>query len=144
MRPVVAQINESRDKISRISWPAVFAGALTALAIAFLLNILGLGIGLSAIDLLTEADPLAGLGTGTIVWWTLSNLAALFIGGMVAARMSGLPSNVDGALHGFLAWALYTVVSFSFVTSAIGSVMNGMAGAVSGIFGSDGSKQVVV
>lgn len=144
MRPIVAQINESEHKVSRISWPAVFAGALTALAIAFLMNILGLGIGLSTIDPLTEADPLAGLGTGTIVWWTLSNLAALFIGGMVAARMSGLPSNVDGALHGFLAWALYAIVSLYVVTSTIGSIMNGMAGAVSGLFGSDNSKNIVV
>jgi ribosomal protein S18 len=144
MRPVVAQINESENKVSRISWPAVFAGALTALAIAFLLNILGLGIGLSTVDPLTDADPLAGLGTGTIVWWTISNLAALFIGGMVAARMSGLPSNVDGALHGFLSWALYAIVSIYFVTSTIGSVMNGMASAASGLFGSDNSKNVVV
>lgn len=144
MTPVVAQINESEKKISRISWPAVFAGTLTAVAIAFLLNILGLGIGLSTIDPLTEADPLAGLGTGTIVWWTISNLAALFIGGMVAARMSGYPSNIDGALHGFLAWALYAILSFYFVTSAVGSVMNGMSSAVSGIFGSGGSDKVVV
>lgn len=145
MEPVATARNKSGEgKVSRISWPAVFAGGITALAIAFLLNLLGLGVGLSTVDPLTEADPLDGLGTGTAIWWALSNFAALFIGGMVAARMSGLPSNVDGALHGFLAWTLYALVTVYFISSTIGGVMNGIAGAASGLFGGDSSKEVVV
>lgn len=144
MQPVTRKFNGGGGKVSRISWAAIFAGAITALAVAFLLNILGLGIGLSTIDPLSEANPLDGLGTGTAIWWGLSNFAALFIGGMVAARMSGLPSNVDGALHGFLAWALYSLVTVYFVTSSIGGIVNGIAGAASGLFGGDKSKQVTV
>lgn len=144
VKPVTRKFNEGGGKLSRISWAAIFAGAITALAVAFLLNILGLGIGLSTIDPLSEANPLDGLGTGTAIWWGVSNFAALFIGGMVAARMSGLPSNVDGALHGFLAWALYSLVTVYFVTSSIGGIVNGIAGAASGLFGGDKSKQVTV
>lgn len=144
MQPVTRNFNEGGGKVSRISWAAIFAGAITALAVAFLLNILGLGIGLSTIDPLSEANPLDGLGTGTAIWWAVSNFAALFIGGMVAARMSGLPSNIDGALHGFLAWALYSLLTVYFVTSSIGGIVNGIAGAASGLFGGDNSKQVTV
>ncbi|MDT0676966.1 hypothetical protein [Autumnicola musiva] len=132
------------EKIRRSSWGAIFAGALTALAVAFLLNLLGLGIGLTSIDPMTESDPLAGLGTGTIIWWGLSNLAALFVGGMVAGRLSGFPTAADGGIHGFLAWALYAVVTFYFLTSTIGSIMNGMGNVVSGLFGGDNSRQVTV
>ncbi|MDT0641790.1 hypothetical protein RM553_02995 [Zunongwangia sp. F363] len=133
-----------QEKVKRSSWGAIFAGALTALAVAFLLNLLGLGIGLTSIDPMTESDPLAGLGTGTIIWWGLSNLAALFVGGMVAGRMSGFPSAADGGIHGFLAWALYALVTFYFLTSTVGSIMNGMGNMVSGLFGGDSSKQVTV
>ncbi len=89
-------------KISRISWGAIFAGALAAITVSFLLNMLGLGIGLTTIDPLTETNPLDGLGTGTIIWWGVSNLAALFMGGMVAGRMSGLPANSEGGASRFL------------------------------------------
>ncbi|MBZ9728382.1 hypothetical protein LB467_01670 [Salegentibacter sp. JZCK2] len=132
------------EKIRRNSWGAIFAGALTALAVAFLLNLLGLGIGLSSINPMTESDPLAGLGTGTIIWWGLSNLAALFVGGMVAGRMSGFTSGADGGLHGFLAWALYAVVTFYFLTSTVGSIMSGLGNTVSSLFGGDNSQQITV
>ena len=45
-----------------------------------------------------------------------------------------LPSNSDGGLHGFLSWALYTLVSIYILTSAIGGILSGVTGAVSSIF----------
>lgn len=134
MRSQYINLQNKFPKISRISWGAIFAGTLTAIVVAFLLNVLGLGIGLTTIDPMTEANPLHGLGTGTIVWWGISNLAALFMGGMVAGRMSGLPSNSDGGLHGFLAWGLYLILSLYLVTSTVGGIFNGMASAASSIF----------
>lgn len=56
------------------------------------------------------------------------------MGGMVAGRMSGLPANSDGGLHGFLAWALYLILSIYFVTSTIGGIFNGMASTANSIF----------
>lgn len=133
MRNQYIEIN-SKKRISRISWGAVLAGTLTALVVIFLLNLLGFGIGLTTIDPMTETNSLDGLGTGTIIWWALANLAALFVGGMVAGRMSGLPSNSDGGLHGFLAWGLYTVLSIYLVTSTIGGIFNGLASTANSIF----------
>jgi len=127
-------IINSKTKISRISWGAVLAGTLTALVVAFLLNLLGFGIGLTTIDPMTETNTLDGLGTGTLIWWGLANIAALFVGGMVAGRMSGLPSNSDGGLHGFLAWGLYTLLSIYLVTSTIGWIFNGLASTANSIF----------
>ncbi len=146
MKPLLTPASPTsyRSKISRISWPAIFAGALTALVVVFMLNLLGLGIGLSTIDPMTESDPLNGLGTGSLIWLGLSNLAALFVGGLVAGRMSGYPSKSDAGLHGFLSWALFTIVSLFLITSTIGSIVSGISGAVSGIFGGDGSKDVTV
>lgn len=134
MRNQYIEIENSKNKFSRISWGAVLAGTLTALVVLFLLNLLGLGIGLTTIDPMTESNTLDGLGTATIIWWAVANVAALFVGGMVAGRMSGLPSNSDGGLHGFLAWGLYILLSIFLVTSTIGGIFNGLASATQSIF----------
>lgn len=131
-------------KVSRISWAAIFAGTLTALAVVSMLNLLGLGIGFSTINPLTENDPLSGLGTGALIWLGVSNLIALYVGGLVAGRMSGYPSKSDGGLHGFLSWALFALVSFFLITSTIGTMVNGMSSAVSGLFGGSHRDNVKV
>ena len=139
---ISTEINRTPGRISRISWGAILAGTLTTVALLFLLNLLGLGIGLTTIDPLTESEPFRGLGTGTAIWWILSNVAALFTGGLVAARMSGLPSSLDGALHGFLVWALSLILGVIMLTSAIGGILNGLGNLVSGVVGGDGSGDI--
>ena len=109
-----------------------------------MLNLLGLGIGLSTIDPMTENDPLQGLGTGALIWFGLSNLVALFVGGLVAGRMSGFTSNSDGGLHGFLSWALFAMISFFLMTTAIGTIVNGMSSAVAGVFGGSQNDKVKI
>jgi hypothetical protein len=93
---------------------------------------------------MTENDPLSGLGTGALIWLVLSNIAALFVGGMVAGRMSGYPSKADGGLHGFLSWALFALVSFFLITSAVGTMVNGLSSAVSSVFGGSQNDRVKV
>lgn len=137
-------IDNLANKVSRISWGAILAGTLTALAVVFMLNLLGIGIGLTTIDPMTETDPFSGLGTGALIWMGLSNLVALFVGGLVAGRMSGLPSNSDGGLHGFLTWALFALISVYLITSTIGTMVNGMSSAVSGLFGNSQSEKIIV
>ncbi|MGB6150628.1 MAG: hypothetical protein WBG48_01440, partial [Pricia sp.] len=98
----------------------------------------------TTIDPLTESDPFKGLGVGTAIWWILSNVAALFTGGLVAARMSGLTSNIDGALHGFLIWALSLVIGVYMLTAAVGGILNGIGNLVSGVVGGNDSEDISV
>jgi len=142
MKKQYSRFETSINKVSRISWAAIFAGAITAITISFMLNILGVGIGLTTINPMTDPNTFDGLGTGTLIWWGLSNLAALFVGGLVAGRMSGFPSNADGGLHGFLSWAVYTLVSIYILTSAIGGILSGVTGAVSSIFSASKSTNI--
>ena len=144
MKTFYTNRNNFRKKFSRISWGAILAGALTAFSLAFLLNLLGWGIGLTSINPFTDMDPFQGLGIATLIWWILSNLAALFVGGLVAARTAGLPSSADGGIHGFLSWGVYLVVSVFVLTSIAGSTISGMGSLVSSVFGSNSAKEVVV
>jgi hypothetical protein len=112
----------------RISWGAVFAGALLALVTQLGLSLLGAGIGLSTIDPMQERNPVSGLGTGAIVWYGISTLVALYVGGMVAGRLAGAPRRADGLLHGLLSWGLVTLFTFYLLTTAVGGIISGVGG----------------
>ena len=112
----------------RISWGAVFAGALLALVTQLALSLLGAGIGLSTIDPMQEQNPMSGIGTGAIIWYGISTLVALYVGGMVAGRLAGAPRRTDGLLHGLLSWGLVTLFTFYLLTTAVGRIISGVGG----------------
>lgn len=123
----------------RISWGAIIAGTLVALVTMLLLNLLGIGIGLGAINPMEEASPFSGLGIGAIIWWVASNLIAVFAGGYVAAKMAGVPKTSTSTIHGILSWCLYTVVSFYILTTAVGSLISGVGSVISNTLSAAGS-----
>lgn len=124
---------------SRIHWGAIIAGSLLAVAIAFALNLLGLGIGLSTIDPVTESKPFSGLGIGATIWYIISTLIALFAGGYVAGRLAGFPKKSTAGLHGILSWALFTLLSLYMLNSAVGRVFNVVGSTLSTVASTAGS-----
>lgn len=114
----------------RITWGAIFAGVVVALVIQMVLSLLGLGIGLGAVNP-TDANPLAGIGIGAGIWWVASMLISLFIGGLVAGRLSGIPGKADSFLHGMLTWCVFTLLSFYLLTTTVGGIFNTVGKAVS-------------
>jgi hypothetical protein len=109
----------------RISWGAIIAGTVIAVAVGILLALLGLAIGLGAINPAQEQDPLSGIGIGAMIWWVISSLIALFIGSWVAGRLSTVRARGDGMLNGLVVWGLSTVVTVYLLTSAVGMLMGG-------------------
>lgn len=114
----------------RLSWGAIVAGAVTALALQVLLSMLGTGIGASTVDPLAGggSPTAAAFGIGAALWWGLSSLLALLAGGWVAGRLSGMTRSGDGGLHGMLTWAVALLATVYLVSSAAGSLMKGAAG----------------
>jgi hypothetical protein len=113
--------------LRRISWGAVFAGTILALAIQLALSMLGLGIGMGILDPY-DASPGQGLGIGSIIWLLVSTIISLFIGGWVAAKLAGIPRTTESVMHGLLTWSLFTLVSLYLLTTVIGGVIGGVAG----------------
>src|SRR5688572_16152819 len=68
----------------RFSWGAVFAGAIVSIGIWLLLYVLGLGIGLTAINP-AEVGSLRGAGLTTGIWSLIVPIVAMFLGGIAAA-----------------------------------------------------------
>lgn len=125
--------------IKRISWSAIFGGVLIAIVTQLLLSLLGLGIGLGTIDPVEEQNPTAGLGVGSAIWYIISSLASLFVGGWVAGRLASTPRLFDGIVHGVLTWCLVTLLTIYFLTTTIGSILGGVGRLVGGVVKTAGS-----
>ena len=120
-----------------ISWSGIFAGALVALTLHLVLGILALGLGLGAVDVVSDPDVESGTITGAIgVWWTVSALLSLFLGGWTAGRVAGGPFAPRGVFLGVLVWAIVTLASFWLLTTAISTLLGGpLAVATESVYG---------
>ncbi len=113
--------------LNNISWSAVLAGVAVALVTTLLLNLLGLGIGVS--NLTPSANDSPGAQTLSVaagVWYVASSLIAAFLGGHTAARLSGRAKASTAAWHGLIAWAVTTLVVLYLLTTAVGGLIGGV------------------
>jgi hypothetical protein len=112
---------------ARISWGAIFAGGIIALATQLVLTLIGTAIGLATLDPATGDNPSGTtLGIGAGVWLVISSLISLFLGGYVAGRLGG---TFNGWLHGLATWAVVTMLTILLLTTAAG----GLIGTASGL-----------
>ncbi|HVU53125.1 MAG TPA: hypothetical protein VHL80_20720 [Polyangia bacterium] len=111
---------------ARISWGAVFGGAVSALGLWLLLYAFGVALGLSTVDP-NNPHSLKGSGIFTGIWSVLSPLIALFVGGLVAGRLAGSFARGFGALHGLVMWGLVSVAGAFAVMAVVSSAVSGAA-----------------
>jgi hypothetical protein len=90
---------------SRVSWGAIFAGAVVAFAVYFLLATFGAAIGLS----ISENVRSEGFATGAASWAIFSMLVALFAGGWVATRCATGETLLEAVLYGAIVWGIMFV-----------------------------------
>ncbi len=125
---------------TRISWGAIFAGVVLAVAVQLVLGILGTGIGLTMVDPVEGTTPgAAGFGIGAGVYWLVTTVLALGAGGYAAARVAGVHERFDALVHGLVVWGVTLILTLYLLTSAVGGIIGGAfrtVGAVSGAVGS--------
>ncbi len=123
----------------RISWGAVFAGAITCLSALMVLTALGTGLGLS--ETARPGQPLINtLSTGKVLWMVASAIASFYAGGWVAGRLTDISRVSESVIHGLASWAAATAaLAFAFTSGpgALGIVPRavGTAQGIGGAFG---------
>jgi len=122
--------------VRRVSWGAIFAALFVVLALELVLNLLGIGFGAGAIHVTSpDGASASGLGIGSGIWFFVSTMISLFVGGWVAGRLAGMPRAADGALHGIVAWSLATLATVYLLTTAVGGLLGGATGLLGSALG---------
>ncbi len=101
----VTEVRVSEPLVSvgtRVSWGALLAGAVVALAIYSVLTMLGVAIGFTVSDRV-ETDQ---LGIGAAIWTFVSLLIAMFFGGWVSTRCTAGELATEAMLYGVIVWAI--------------------------------------
>lgn len=138
------------SSLAGVSWAAIVAGAVAACAITLLLLAFGTGLGLSMVS------PWSGSGVSATTFKITTGLyliviamIASSIGGYLAGRLRSGWAGVHGdevyfrdTAHGFVAWALASVLGAAVLatpaTSILGSATTGAAQGVATSAGQSG------
>ena len=131
-------VDTGEPSVAGVSWPAVTAGAIVSCALTFVLLAFGIGLGLSVVS------PWAGSGVsattfkiGTGLYLLVIAMLSSSIGGYLAGRLRtrwvGVHSDevyFRDTAHGFIAWALASVLGAVLLASPAGSLISGGASGV--------------
>ena len=128
-----AHLSSASTHSHAVSWAAIFAGATGAAVLSMVLLLLGTGIGFSAVSPWSDQGASATtVGISTIIWMTVVQILASLLGGYLAGRLRAKWVSVHSheayfrdTAHGFLAWAVATLVTATLLSSAIGSMVGG-------------------
>ncbi len=117
-----------------VSWAAIIAGAVTATAVTIVLLSLGSGLGLAAAAPGGRAPSTATFGALIAVWLVLTEWIASALGGYLTGRLRGRWGATHthevffrDTTHGFLAWALATIVAAVVIGPAIAGAASNAA-----------------
>jgi hypothetical protein len=124
---------------SGLSWSAVIAGALTAIAVTIIVVALGSGVGLSLASPYSYSPSGGTLTIMGAVWLVFAQAIGFAVGGYVAGRLRRDPAVLrtaevkfrDGA-NGLTVWAIGVAVSTVIIAGAAGKIGNAVENAADG------------
>lgn len=114
-----------------VSWRAIIAGTVVALATQILLTTLGLAVGITTVDAASGASALRGAGIGVGIWYLISILISVFAGGFVAGVSARETTKTLGAIEGLLVWGLALLTMLFVVSGGVQSLLAQASGMFS-------------
>lgn len=145
--PVTLPVTEE-PAVSGVSWPSIFAGAVVSMAITLVLIAFGTGIGLSVVSPWQNASVSGttfkiATGIYLVVIAMLSSSIGGYLAGRLRTKWTGVHSDevyFRDTAHGFLAWALATVVGVVLLATPVTSIATGSVSGAASAFASSGSQ----
>ena len=136
-------VGSGEPSSSAVSWAAIFAGTVGAISLSVVLTSLGAGLGLTSISAWPNVGASAttftiSAGIGLIIVQWLSSALGGFLTGRLRTKWTGVHTHevfFRDTAHGFLAWALATIIGTALLTAAASSVVSGGTRAASSATG---------
>ena len=122
-RESTVQMQDLASVGSRVSWPAILAGAAVALGIYFLLGTLGTAAGLSIGDRTSNES----LKFGAIAWTFIVMAVAMFVGGVVTSSLTAGENKMESIIYGIIMWAVLTTLIIVFAAVGAGMGVGALA-----------------
>lgn len=143
INPTVDTTAPVESSKTAVSWGAIIAGAFAAATITVILTLLGSGLGLTMVSpWASESAGLTAVAASTAVWLIVVQWLSSAVGGYMAGRLRTKWVGVHtdevyfrDTAHGFLAWALATMLVVGVLGSTISSIVSGGAQAVASVTG---------
>jgi len=138
MQPTINRETVLIDRRQRtLRWSAVFAGTLCSIGFWILLQLIGVGLGLTAADA-SDTRSLHTAGVGTTTWSLVSPLIATFFGGIIAGKLAQTYDRKLAAAHGLVMWAITSIVGLCATIWIVSMIARGAAMADRAGFDFDG------
>ena len=125
------EISNLESVKSGISIAAIVGGAVAAIAATLILVALGSALGFASISPWSDGATAASVGLGAGIWLVVTQWLSSAFGGYLTGRLRtkwALHSSDEvffrDTAHGFLAWALATVIVFGLAMSIAGGAAN--------------------
>jgi len=118
---------------SAVSWAPVIAGAFVATVVTLVLMLVGAGLGLTLVSPFPSESSSAGaVSVYAAIWLVVVQWVSAGVGGYLTGRLRTKWVGVHtdevffrDTAHGFLTWAVATVVVVMFLGSAVSSIVGG-------------------
>jgi hypothetical protein len=114
--------------MGRVSWGGVLAGTAVAIATWMLLQVLGMGIGLVAVDV-DEGNSWRAAAIGMGVWGFIAPIIAFMAGGLVAGRATRDSTRMGHAVSGLVVWSLSAIGGLIALGMVVSSLIGGTVSA---------------
>lgn len=134
-RLVAAASAPGESTVSAISWAAIIAGAFAIAAISLILLALGAGFGFASVSPWSNSNPsVTTFGVVAAIWLIVVQWLSAAFGGYLTGRLRtrwvSAPSDevyFRDTAHGFLAWAVASVLTAALLASTVSTLVGGTA-----------------
>lgn len=135
---------------SAVSWASIIAGAFAATVLTLVLMLVGAGLGLTMVSPWSgESSSATTVGVTAAIWLVIVQWVSSGIGGYLTGRLrtKWVGVHTDEVFfrdtsHGFLSWAVATVVVALFLGSTVSGIVGSATHAVSNVAGATSAAAV--
>ena len=138
-----AAVAVAETPVSAVSWASIIAGAVVAASVSLILAALGSGLGFASLSPWSnEGVSATTFGVMTGVWFILMQWASAGVGAYLTGRLRTRWASLHthemffrDTAHGFLTWALATVLTAGVLASSAAALVGGGVHAAATVAG---------